>query len=216
MKACECLKWKYKGNGYLEAGKVANAIDAYDNALATNTTEQEGIVLLMRANAYMQRAVSHRERLTETVNQLTEMVPDTETLHTVYEHLGTEPALANSLFRRVLSDTAKQETKFRQTQYRHGLYQYALLQASQDSLRSTQLLPTYADSWRLAGDILSALWKLKESGQYYVRAIELDNTLSESLLPLIKRLQKRQNLLDNARAYGWSEDMLRLALDVAR
>jgi tetratricopeptide (TPR) repeat protein len=216
MKTCDCLKWKYQGNGYLEAGKVANAIEAYDNALATNTPEQEGIVLLMRANAYMQRAALHRDRLTETVNQLTEMVPDTETLHTVYEQFGAEPALANSLFRRVLSDTAKQEAKFRQTQYRHGLYQYALLQASQDSLRSTQLLPSYADSWRMAGDILSALWKLKESGQYYVRAIELDNTLSESLLPLIKRLQKRQSLLDNARAYGWSEDMLRLALDVAR
>ena len=115
--------------------------------------------------------------------------------------------MSSSLFRRVLSDTAKQEAKFRQTQYRHGLYQYALLQASQDSLRSTQLLPTYSDSWRMAGDILSALWKLKESEQYYVRAIELDNTLSESLLPLIKRLQKRQSLLDNARAYGWSEDM---------
>ena len=216
MKTCECLKWKYKGNGYLEAGKVASAIDAYDKALATNTSEQEGIVLLMRANAYMQRAASHREKLTETVNQLTEMVPGTETLHIVYEQLGTEPALANSLFRRVLSDTAKQEAKFRQTQYRHGLYQYALLQASQDSLRSTELLPAYADSWRMAGDILSALWKLKESGQYYVRAIELDNTLSESLLPLIKRLQKKQSLLDNARAYGWSEDMLRLALDIAR
>jgi tetratricopeptide (TPR) repeat protein len=216
MKTCECLKWKYKGNGYLEAGKVVNAIDSYDNALATGTPDQEGIVLLMRANAYMQRASLHRERLTESVNQLTEMVPDTETLQTVYEHLGTEPALSNSLFQRILSDTSKQEAKFRQTQYRHGLYQYALLQASQDSLRSTQLLPTYADSWRTAADILSALWKLKESGQYYVRAIELDNTLSESLLPLIKRLQKRQSLLDNARAYGWSEDMLRLALDVAR
>ena len=216
MKKCECLKWKYKGNGYLETGKIANAIEAYDNALATNTPEQEGIVLLMRANAYMQRAALHREKLTEAVNQLTEMVPDAETLHSVYEHLGAEPALSTSLFQRVLSDTAKQEAKFRQTQYRHGLYQYALLQASQDSLRSTQLLPTYADSWRMAGDILSALWKLKESGQYYVRAIELDNTLSESLLQLIKRLQKRQSLLDNARAYGWSEDMLRLALDVAR
>jgi tetratricopeptide (TPR) repeat protein len=214
MKTCECLKWKYKGNGYLEAGKVANAIDAYDKALATNTNDQTGIILLMRANAYMQRASSHREKLKSTINQLRSLLPDTEALHILYDEFGEEPALANELFHRVLSDTAKQEAKFRQTQYRHGLYQYALLQASQDSLRSTQLLPTYADSWRMAGDILSALWKLKESGQYYVRAIELDNTLSDSLLPLIKRLQKRQSLLDNARAYGWSEDTLRLALDV--
>jgi hypothetical protein len=33
---------------------------------------------------------------------------------------------------------------------------------------------------------------------------------------VIERLRKRQELLDNARAYGWSEDTLRLALDVAR
>lgn len=217
MKTCECLKWKYKGNGYLEAGKVANAIDAYDKALAvTGVTDQEGIILLMRANAYMQRANQHREKLKETVNQLTGMVPDTETLQSLYEEAAKEPALAKSIFRRVLSDTVHQETKFRQTQYRHGLYQYALLQAAQDALRATQLLPAYADSWRRAGDILSDLWKLKESAQYYVRATELDGSLSESLLPVIQRLHKRQELLDNARAYGWSEDSLRLALDVAR
>lgn len=216
MKTCECLKWKYKGNGYLEAGKVSKAIEAYDNALASSTPEQEGIVLLMRANAYMQRAILHKEKLKNIVIQLTGMVPDTETLHTVYEEFGNEPALANSLFRRIMADTTQQEAKFRQTQYRHGLYQYALLQAAQDSLRSTQLLPTYADSWRMAGDILSALWKLKESAQYYVHAIELENSLSEFLLPEIKRLQKRQSILDNARAFGWSEDTLRLALDVAR
>lgn len=216
MKKCDCLKWKYKGNGYLEAGKVAHAIDAYDKALATGVADQEGIILMMRANAYLQRAASHREKLKDIVKHLTGMVPNTETLHTMYEEAAREPALAKSIFRRVLQDTTNQETKFRQTQYRHGLYQYALLQAAQDSLRATQLLPKYADAWRRAGDILSELWKLKESAQYYVRAIELDNSLSELLLPVIKRLNKRQELLDNARAYGWSEDTLRLALDVAR
>ena len=34
-------------------------------------------------------------------------------------------------------------------------------------------------------------------------------------LPIIEGLQKRQDLLDAARAYGWSEDTLRFALDVA-
>jgi hypothetical protein len=56
MKTCDCLKWKYKGNGHLEAGKVSLAIDAYDKALATDVSQQEGIILLMRATAYLQRA----------------------------------------------------------------------------------------------------------------------------------------------------------------
>lgn len=216
MKTCECLKWKYQGNGYLEAGRVASAIDAYNKALAVGTADQEGIILLMRTNAYMQRAAAHRETLKDIVDQLAGMVPEAETLQTLFEEAEREPALARSIFRRVVADTAQQEAKFRQTQYRHGLYQYALLQAAQDSLRATQLLPAYADSWRRAGDILSELWKLKESAQYYVRAIELDHGLSEALLPVIRRLRTRQELLDSARAYGWSEDTLRLALDVAR
>jgi hypothetical protein len=45
---------------------------------------------------------------------------------------------------------------------------------------------------------------------------ELDETLADSLVPLIERLRKRQELHDNARAYGWSEDILHLAMDVAR
>jgi tetratricopeptide (TPR) repeat protein len=169
----------------------------------------------MRATAYMQRAASHKAKLKEIVNDLIAMVPDMSTIQSLYEKGSHYSALANSIFRRVLEDTSNQEKQFRRTQYRHGLYQYALLQAAQDSLRATQLLPTYATSWLRAGEILSELWKLKESAQYYERAIELDESLKGSLVPVIDRLRKRQELLDNARAYGWSEDTLRLALDVA-
>jgi hypothetical protein len=42
------------------------------------------------------------------------------------------------------------------------------------------------------------------------------NRIKVTLVPVIARLRKRHELLDNnARAYGWSEDTLRLALDVA-
>jgi tetratricopeptide (TPR) repeat protein len=215
MRACDCLKWKYKGNGHLEAGKVALAIDAYDNALATNVSQQEGIILLMRATAYLQRAGTHKKQLKEIVNELIAMVPDMRILQSMYDEASSQPAIANSVFRRIIDDTMTQEKQFRRTQYRHGLYQYALLQAAQDSLRATQLMPNYATSWLRAGEILSELWKLKESAQYYERAIELDASLSDSLVPVINRLRKRQELLDNARAYGWSEDTLRLALDMA-
>jgi tetratricopeptide (TPR) repeat protein len=213
---CESLKWKYKGNGHLEAGQLEYAIEAYDKALAVVVPGQEGIVLLMRATAYQQRASKHREKLKEILDDLMALVPDTDSLLELFQATANQPELANAVFRKLLLDTNLQESKFRQTQYRHGLYQYALLQAAQDSLRATQLLPTYPESWRKAGEILSDLWKLKESAMYFERAMELDASLSRSIQPVIERLQKRQELIGNVRAYGWSEDALRLALDVVR
>ena len=213
---CDCLKWKFEGNGYLEAGEVDLAIDAYNKAIETGVERQEGVVLLMRATAYLQRAAAHKEELKGIVNELVRMVPDASSLQIVYEEAMRQPTLANAILGKILEDTDRQEKQFRKTQYRHGLYQYALLQAAQDALRATQLLPSYATSWIRAGEILSELWKLKESAQYFERAIELDESLSSTLRPVINRLRKRQELLDTARAFGWSEDTLRLALDVAR
>lgn len=219
MKACDCLKWKYKGNGFLEAGKIDLAIDAYDKALATSVKEQKGIILLMRATAYLQRAAIHRTELKTIVNELSMMVPNTNYYQSLYQMAIDDVngvSIANGIFRKVVSDTTIHETKFRQTQYKHGLYQYALLQAAQDSLKATQLLENYSSSWILAGEILSELWKLQQSIQYYNRSMELDLSLSSRIVPIIDRLKKRQELLNHARAYGWSEDTLRLALDVAR
>ena len=247
-KSCECLKWKYKGNAYLEAGKFDAAVDAYNEGLRilasmkkkkrrkeTATTEtamttmmmdyqtgqqkqQEGILLLMRATAYLQRASSHKTKLKVIVKELMTMVPDAAKLKNLYEQTSgkdVSPSLSHSMFRRVLADAAQQEESFRRTQYWHGLYQYALLQAAQDVLQATQLLPDYSRGWARAGEILSELWKLSESAQYYEKAAQCDPTLQPQLKPVIDRLRKRQDLLESARAYGWSEDTLRLALDVA-
>ena len=216
-KMTECLKWKYKANGFLETGKANQAIDAYDKALAANPSghHQEGIILLMRASAYLQRAALHKEELKRIVDNLVEQVPEQSTLPTLLEIAADQPLLARSIFEQILLTTEKQAKVFQKTQYRHGLYQYALLQAAQDSLRSTQLLPTYSAPWVRAGDTLRELWRLQESTMYYERAIELDKDLEASISPVIEQLRKRQELLDNARAFGWSEDTLRLALDVA-
>jgi len=238
--SCECLKWKYKGNAHLEAGKFDNAVNAYNEGLqmlaasgrknqAQNMTnaadslileaneeqqrQQEGILLLMRATAYLQRASSHKSELKGIVKELMRIVPDAAKLKNLYEQVP--PSLSHSMFRRVLSDTAQQEESFRRTQYWHGLYQYALLQAAQDALQATQLLPEYSRGWARAGEILSELWKLGESMQYYEKAAQCDPSLQPQLKPVIDRLRKRQDLLESARAYGWSEDTLRLALDVA-
>ncbi|GAX16107.1 hypothetical protein FisN_3Hh413 [Fistulifera solaris] len=213
-KVCDCLKWKYKGNGHLEAGQIDLAIDAYDKAIETGVTQQEGIVLLMRSTAYLQRAITHRTTLKEIVNELIGMVPSA--LPFVFDEAIRHPSLANAIFRKFVEQTERQDKHFRKTQYRHGLYQYALLKAAQDAIRATQLLPYYEVAWLRAGEILSELWRLKESAQYYEKAIDLDSSLEPSLRPVIERLRLRQELLDTARAYGWTEDILRLALDYQR
>ena len=179
---------------------------------------QEGTVRLMRATAYLQRAAAHREILKPMVRDLTQPQNAASTALSVAASTAGHghAVLALPLLRRVLQQSATGERQFRQTQYRHGLYQYALLQAAQDALRATALLPDYADSWRRAAEILSELWKLRESAQYFQRAVELDETLAAPLGPVLERLERRRELLQSARAYGWSEDSLRLALDVAR
>jgi tetratricopeptide (TPR) repeat protein len=228
---CDCLKWKYKGNSFLEAGNLEAAIDAYDNAIGTGVTEQEGVVLQMRATAFLQRAARHKKILQELVDELVSTAPPPVPPKTDAEprrpanmglkngqqqpaEVAEEKEPTGSSFRRLITMSNHQFAHFRPAQFRHGLYQYALLQAAKDSLRATQLLPASSASLLQAGECLSELWKLKESTQYYERAMVLEPSLTETLKPVVERLRKRQDLLDRARSYGWSEDTLRLALDV--
>lgn len=215
-RASECIKWKHKGNAHLEKEETDLAVEAYDNALATNYSEQEGTILMMRASAYLQRAAKHKIELKTLVLEHTKLVPDTTQLYALYDEARHNILLAPSIFHRIEAYTRMQETTFRGIKYRHGLYQYSVLHAVQDALRATQLIPHTERSWLIAADSLSELWKLPESIKYYKRAATLDPSLDAKIIPEIERLQNRQQLLDNARAYGWSEDMLRLALDVGK
>jgi len=217
--ACNALKWKYKGNSYLETGKVGLAIDAYDKALEKcDNVKQEGVILLLRASAYLQQAQAHKEVLQEAVEEW--RLPEAQNIqYLLSEALLGGPertGLASSILRRLQSDGKRQQAELRKIQYRHGLYQYALLHATQDSLRATELLPSYSTSWLRAGELLSQLWKLKESRQYHEKALSLDPGLASSLAPVLEDLKHRQDLLEQARANSeWPEDSLRLALDVA-
>ena len=213
-KARECLKYTYEGNAHLEKNELGQAIACYNAALATNYEPQEGILLLLRATAYLKRAFAHQVELRKTVHDLSETVPDPVQLGRLYQVAAQHPSLSKPLFHKVLNDCKFQDKKFRQTKYRHGLYEYALLHAAQDALRSTQLLPHHAKTWLRAGDALAELRKLKESVLYYQKAMELDPTLRERLEPVIERLERSQLFLEKAK--GWySSDVLRLALDVA-
>jgi tetratricopeptide (TPR) repeat protein len=214
IQARECLKYTYEGNAHLEKNELSQAIASYNAALATKYEPQEGILLLLRATAYLKRAFAHQVELRKTVNDLSDTVPDPAQLGRLYQVAAQHPSLSKPLFHKVLNDCKVQDKKFRQTKYRHGLYEYALLHAAQDALRSTQLLPHHAKTWLRAGDALAELRKLKESVLYYQKAIELDPTLRERLEPVIERLERSQMFLEKAK--GWySSDVLRLALDVA-
>jgi tetratricopeptide (TPR) repeat protein len=201
----------------LEAGKVSLAIETYEKALddARGDELQEGFLLFLRSAAYLQRAGQHRDALSESVNDLKDMVPSPDTLVRVLDVAVYRPTLAHAILDRLLRDTARQEGQFRATQYRHGLYQYTLLQAAQDALRATEILPHYAEAWVRAGEILGELWKLSEAVVYYEKAMALDASLTTTLQPVVERLQRRKGLLAEAKSYHWSEDTLRLALDVA-
>lgn len=260
MEACECLKWKYKGNSYRESGNVGMAINSYNMALLTcrgMTTadsnensyrnQQEGVILLLRASAYLQQAQFHKEVLQKAAsewklsssNDIQAVLlavsardgrgggggssssggggdPQPKSKGRTSSTAATAAAVGLSVLNRLKRNGSVRRAQLRRVQYRHGLYQISLLQAAQDSLRATEIVPGYSTSWLQAGELLSDLWKIKESRQYYEKAVSIDTTLADSLGPMLQQLEQRQRLLDTARASKeWPEDLVRLALDVA-
>jgi tetratricopeptide (TPR) repeat protein len=251
LQVCECLKYKYVGNNFLEDGKVSAAIDAYQKALAScpkNNQKQQGVILLLRSSAYFQQAKSHKTILQKAVNEwklprtaiLQAMVQDATSL----SGSGGTSAVSMSFLQMLTRNGTKQKAQLRKVQYRHGLYQNSLLQAAQDSLKATELLPTYSTAFLRAGETLDELWRIKESRQYYEKAMELlqkrqeqflkddrqallekdgednnEDTLATSISNLnsvFQNLDLRQMVLDQALSnQDWPKDSVRLALDVA-
>lgn len=180
LQTCECLKYKYMGNNLLEGGKVSAAIDAYQKALAKcpkNNRKQQGVILLLRSSAYLQQAQSHKSILRKSVYEW--KLPRTEILQAMVQDSaslsssGGTTAVSLSFLETLTRNGARQKAQLRKIQYRHGLYQNSLLQAAQDSLKATELLPTYSTAFLRAGEILNELWRIKESRQYYEKALEL-------------------------------------------
>ncbi len=196
------------------------AIDAYNKALEKCVLgdKQQGVILLLRSSAYLQQAQSHKEALQEILEEWRLPAPqDINFLLSGAVLGGPERAgLSSSILNKLQTDGSRQKSELRKIQFRHGLYQYALLHATQDALQATEILPSYSMSWLCAGDLLSQLWKLKESRQYYEKALSSDQSLANTLEPLLGDLKRRQHLLDQAKANeNWQDDSLRLALDVA-
>lgn len=219
-KACECMKCYFQGNQSLEDGESSNAIALYNRALSAAKKQPlsqlpKGSILMKRASAYLKRAAKHRSILRTLVKDLTDTVPSASTMKILYQTASSHSALSSSIFQRLAGDSKLNTAKFRQIRYRHDMYEFALLHAVQDSLQSTQLLPKNAKAWLLAGECLAELRKLKESNQYYERALEIDPSMEQTLKGVMDKNRVSQEFMDAARASGFSGDTLRLALDVA-
>lgn len=55
--SADVLRLNYEGNVHLRNGQVDSAIDCYDAALALKDKEQEGVLLVMRGTALLQRVI---------------------------------------------------------------------------------------------------------------------------------------------------------------
>ena len=217
-KAIECMKCYIEGNQKLDEGEPSHAISFYDQAFSAAKRQPsyplpKGSILMNRARSYLKRAAKHRSILRMHVKDLSDTVPTPSTMKILYQTAATHPAMSTSIFQRLAGDTKVQQAKFRQIRYRHDMYEFALLHAVQDALQATQILPQNAKAWLLAAKCLAELRKLKESNQYYQRALDIDPGMD--LKGAIEKNRASQEFMDVARASGFSGDTLRLALDVA-
>ena len=74
----------------------------YNKALATGYESQEGILLLLRATAYLKRAFEHQSELRKLVADLAKTVPDPADLGRLYQLAAQHPTtLAKPLFIKV-------------------------------------------------------------------------------------------------------------------
>lgn len=216
-----CMKLYFQGNQYLKEGDASQAIALYNQALslAKNQTSfhlPKGSILMKRAHAYAKKASEDQRTLRALVRDLADDVPSASTMKTLFQTASSIPSTSTLIFNRFAGDSKKIQQSFRQIRYRHGMYEFALLHAVQDSLQSTQLLPDDSKVWFLAGECLAELRKLKESNQYYQRALEIDPNMDPYILTrAIEKNRVTQDFMDVARGSGFSGDTLRLALDVA-
>ncbi|CAM9453702.1 unnamed protein product [Chrysoparadoxa australica] len=193
--AVDCLNFNFQGNAHLDRSEVSEAIECYDKAIETGWADQEGVLLVMRATAYLQRAYSHRRALTALLSRVARDVPNTRLLETIYQvgqqNGGRNPRLVMALLESLANYCAEKESLHQTTKFRYGLYEFSLLRACADSIRATQLLPNYAKCWLRAGDALAELRRSESAADYYARALDLDPSLTPSLADTIARLRLR-------------------------
>ena len=202
--AAEVLRLNYEGNLHLKSGKVDLAIEFYDKALAFGDQEQQGVLLVMRGTALLQRAYAYRLRYKDIMNIAQIVLPSLNSLKNIVEELSILPPSFHSVvmmellmrllyvYNKLDSSPKWSEAKSRwpeSTVVTTGeellskaslswfLYEHALMGALQDLLAATVVLPGFAQSWRRAGDALSEMRLFRTAIEYYEVAVRLDGNL---------------------------------------
>eukprot|EP00903_Cladosiphon_okamuranus_P005879 g5815.t1 len=126
--AALCLKYNFLANAALDRNEVTLAIDYYDKALATGYADQQGVLLVMRATAFIQRAYSHGRALTDLLQKVVVDMPTQttlEVLHELWEASG--PSARMVLLGKFAQDCEGRGSLYQKTKFRYGLYEFALL-----------------------------------------------------------------------------------------
>ncbi|CAN0331949.1 unnamed protein product [Ascophyllum nodosum] len=190
-KAALCFKYNFLANGALDRNEVATAIDYYDKAIATGYADQQGVLLVMRATAFMQRAYSHGRELADMMQKVMVDVPTQGTLNLLDELWKASDPRSKVVLLDMFSRFCEgRGNLYRTTKFRFGLFEFALLRACEDALRATESLPNHPKCWLTAGDALTALRKPKEAAGYYQVALDLDASMESYLKPKIEALNE--------------------------
>jgi tetratricopeptide (TPR) repeat protein len=241
--SAKVLDLNYEGNVHLRSGDLDSAIECYDKALELGDREQEGVLLVMRGTALLQRAYSCRMRSKDLSALANEVLPSIEGVRNLLNALAAfSPTIRTIASLDVLARVSSMytslelspkwpEARKRWNEGREGeavysgqelisradflmsLHEHALLRALQDLLTATMLLPGFAQAWRRAGDALGELRQFHSAVEYYEVATRLDHSLVDSLLPAIERMKVLERLVDNAESKGWSAEAIWALLD---
>lgn len=241
--SAKVLDLNYEGNVHLRSGDLDSAIECYDKALELGDREQEGVLLVMRGTALLQRAYSCRMRSKDLSALANEVLPSIEGVRNLLNALSAFGpvtrtlasldvlARVSSMYTSLELSPKWPEARKRWPEAREGepvysgqelisraeflmsLHEHALLRALQDLLTATMLLPGFAQAWRRAGDALGELRQFHSAVEYYEVATRLDHSLLDSLLPAIERMKVLERLVDNAESKGWSAEAIWALLD---
>lgn len=231
--SAEALRLNYEGNVHLRNGDVDQAIECYNIALGIGDKEQEGILLVMRGTALLQRCYASRLRYKDLMFMAQGVLPTIEGISSTlgalcmmhpYVRATTSLQLllrTRKIFENLDLSSTWTEVKLRWPEAREGkivrsgedlisraafawyVYEHSLIFALQDLLAATIILPGFAQAWRRSGDALSEMLQFRSAIEYYEVAIKLDSTLVVPLSPTIERLRVLERIVENAEAKGW-------------
>lgn len=197
--SAEVLRLNYEGNIHLRNGEVDLAIECYDKGLELGDTEQEGVLLVMRGTAFLQRAYACKMRHRDIILLSEEVLPTIDGVRNILNALSSlETSLklkasmdvllkVDAIYKRLDKSPNWNESKWPEVRegkivtsgeellnrciFSWSLYEHALMRALQDLLTATVVLPGFSQAWRRAADTLAELRLYPSAIEYYEVAV---------------------------------------------